>query len=66
MTERDFPDDDQLALSRAGDLLGQLLSQAGDYWERDDEVPPDLWIRIAEVAADVSAHARALAGRESH
>ncbi len=41
----------------AGDQLGQLLSTAGDCWEQGEDVPPTVWRRIAEVAAEVSAYA---------
>ena len=48
--------------ARARDRLGQLLATAGDCWERGEDVPPEVWRQIAEVAAEVSAYATALAG----
>ncbi len=58
----EMPTTEQDALARAGDRLGQLLSTAGDCWERGDDVPPEVWREIAAVAAEVSAQATALAG----
>ncbi len=52
---------DQDALASAEDRLGRLLSTAGDCWEQGVDVPPTVWRRIAEVAAEVSAYATALA-----
>ena len=60
----EMPAKEQDALARAGDQLGHLLSRAGDYWERGEDVPPRVWRRIAEVSAEVSAYATALAGAQ--
>lgn len=58
----EMPTEDQRALARAGDRLGRLLATAGDSWERGDDVPPEVWRQIAEVAAEVSTYAMALRG----
>ena len=40
-----MPTKNQDALARTGDRLGQLLSTAGDCWDRGDDVPP--WELVA-------------------
>ncbi len=55
-----------LTIREAGDLLGELLTEAGRLLDqagrRAEDIPPEHWKKVAEAAVQIATAASQLAG----